>query len=178
VAAMHEHRRRVEAVLHRATEALPFQCLRHFAQPPLSKKFKNLPFNSRFSKPLLDDQNKIISRAKAKIPSPLHIEHNKNKFKGAQNSYDENSRSAGMREHRPCSRCEEPRSHQHMRDERGGTSAPTAPRSCRTWNAERRRHACEDERQTDKSEHAFPRLVIGELESLTRRAAYAFRLSP
>jgi hypothetical protein len=24
----------------------------------------------------------------------------------------------------------------------------------------------------------FPRLVIGELESLTRRAAYAFRLSP
>ena len=101
-----------------------------------------------------------------------------NTFKAARNSYDETSRSAGMREHRPRSRREEPRRHQQMRDERDGTGAPTAPRARRTRNAERRRRAREDERQTDKSEHAFPRLVTGELESLHRRAAYAFRLSP
>jgi hypothetical protein len=89
-----------------------------------------------------------------------------------------NSCAAHVREHRPHTRRSEPHRHHQVRDETRGTCAPTAPRARRTRNAERRCRVREDERQTDESEHVFPRLVIGELESLTRRAACAFRLSP
>jgi len=53
VAAMHEHRRRVEAIFHRAAEALPLQRLRHLAHPPVPNKCENFGFNSRLSKPSL-----------------------------------------------------------------------------------------------------------------------------
>jgi len=89
-----------------------------------------------------------------------------------------NSRAAHLREHRPHTRRSEPRRHREMCHERRRTGAAAAPGACRTRNAERRRRAREDERQTDESEYVFPRLVIGELEGLHRRAAYAFRLSP
>ncbi|HEY2883764.1 MAG TPA: hypothetical protein VGJ08_00945, partial [Rhizomicrobium sp.] len=67
MAAMYEHRRRVEPIFHRAAEALPFQCLRHVVL--VGKKFKNLPFNSRLSKPALDDQNKKHPLRKTKNSS-------------------------------------------------------------------------------------------------------------
>jgi hypothetical protein len=76
------------------------------------------------------------------------------------------SSCTSMHSDRPRSSREEPRCHQQMRKQRGRTGAPAEPGPRRTRNAKRGGHSSEYKSQTDEDEHAFPRLVIGELESL------------